>query len=257
MGGSGGGSRGTCSWGGRERGAYTHRPSPLAIGQVPLCGLGLCWLYGTASKNVDEGDQNSPSVDDRIINSEDEEKDVDEGNVDERGNKVDRFILAESDSSNEDHYLSIFFNGLQEVEEPYTFLLEWGVYDMLRSAPFRVLPMVLQLIIPIKNALNIRDKLVIVKVLKVLKMLVACDEEEGSIVGQALVPYYQQILPVLNIFIRQNSNLGGRIDYGQQKRSNLGELVMETLEQFELHGGQDAFINIKYLVPVYQSIILG
>ena len=130
--------------------------------------LGWCWLYGTASKNVDKDDRYFPSVDDRISDVEDEEKDVDEGNVDEGGNKDDRFILAESNSSNEDHYLPIFFDGLREVEEPYAFLSERGVYDMIRIAPACMLPVVPQLFIPIKNALNTRDKAVIVKVLKVM-----------------------------------------------------------------------------------------
>jgi len=39
-------------------------------------------------------------------------------------------------------------------------------------------------------------------------------------------------------------------------RANLGELIQETLELFEQFGGEDAFINIKYLVPTYQSIVL-
>lgn len=39
-------------------------------------------------------------------------------------------------------------------------------------------------------------------------------------------------------------------------RTNLGELIQETLELFEQFGGEDAFINIKYLVPTYQSIVL-
>lgn len=42
-------------------------------------------------------------------------------------------------------------------------------------------------------------------------------------------------------------NIGDRIDYGQQKRGNVGDLIDETLELFELHGGEDAFINIKYM----------
>ena len=52
-------------------------------------------------------------------------------------------------------------------------------------------------------------------------------------------------------------NLGDGIDYGQQRRENLGELIMETLEAFEVNGGEDAFINIKYLVPVFQSVIVN
>lgn len=157
------------------------------------------------------------------------------------------------------HYLPIFFDGLREIEEPYAFLAEQGVYDMMQVGPNKVLSVIPQLIIPIKTALNTRQRVVIVKVLKVLKALVKCDQNEQNLVGQALVPYYRQILPVLNIFIRQNENLGDGIDYGQKTRGShcLGELIMETLEEFELHGGEDAFINIKYLVPVYQSSIVA
>merc|ERR1712072_317377 len=140
------------------------------------------------------------------------------------------------------HYLPIFFDGLREVEQPYAFLAEQGVYDMMSSGWQKLLPVVPQLIIPIKTALNTRSKPVIVKVLKVLQALVAC---------------YRQILPVLNIFVRSNDNLGDGIDYGQQRRENLGELIAETLEHFEVHGGEDAFINIKYLVPVYQSVVVA
>ena len=116
-----------------------------------------------------------------------------------------------------------------------------------------------QLIIPIKTALNTRSTPVIVKVLKVLQALVACDcvPEGQHLIGQALVPYYRQILPVLNIFVRSNDNLGDGIDYGQQRRENLGELIAETLEHFEVHGGEDAFINVKSLVPVSQSVVVA
>jgi len=156
------------------------------------------------------------------------------------------------------HYLPIFFDGLREIEEPYAFLAEQGVYDMMSAGWMKVLPVIPQLIIPIKTALNTRQNKVIVKVLKVLQALVTCDTvpDGQHLIGQALVPYYRQILPVLNIFIRQNDNLGDGIDYGQQRRENLGELIMETLEYFEIHGGEDAFINIKYLVPTYQSVVI-
>ncbi|CAM9256433.1 unnamed protein product [Scytosiphon promiscuus] len=156
------------------------------------------------------------------------------------------------------HYLPIFFDGLRELEMPYAFLAEQGVYDMLSAGSNKVLPVIPQLIIPIKTALNTRQKAVIVKVLKVLQALVTCDQgpDGQGLIGQALVPYYRQILPVLNIFIRQNDNLGDGIDYGQQRRENLGELIMETLEAFEVNGGEDAFINIKYLVPVFQSVVV-
>lgn len=55
-------------------------------------------------------------------------------------------------------------------------------------------------------ALNTRNKFVMVKVLKVLQALVTCDAgvDGPGLIGQALVPYYRQILPVLNIFINNN-----------------------------------------------------
>lgn len=104
------------------------------------------------------------------------------------------------------HYLPIFFDGLREIEQPYAFLAEQGVYDMMSSGWQKVLPVIPQLIIPIKTALNTRKKEVIVKVLKVMQVLVVCDTvpEGQHLIGQALVPYYRQILPILNIFIRQN-----------------------------------------------------
>jgi len=34
----------------------------------------------------------------------------------------------------------------------------------------------------------------------------------------------------------------------------LGSLIDETLELLEMYGGADAFINIKYLIPTYQSV---
>ena len=52
-------------------------------------------------------------------------------------------------------------------------------------------------------------------------------------------------------------NYGDGIDYSQQKRLNLGDLIQETLEAFERRGGEDAFINIKYMIPTYESCELN
>ena len=45
--------------------------------------------------------------------------------------------------------------------------------------------------------------------------------------------------------------------YGQQKRNDLGDLIEETLSLFEKHGGEDAFVNIKYMIPTYESTCLS
>merc|ERR1711990_648970 len=151
------------------------------------------------------------------------------------------------------HYLPLFFDGLCETTHPYEFFARQGVHDMLEHGGSKILPVIPQLIIPIKNALNIRCRPVICTTLKVLQHLVV----SGDMVGEALVPYYRQTLPILNIFKNDNSNTGDGIDYSQQKRENVGALIQETLEAFERNGGPDAFINIKYMVPTYESIVIS
>uniref|UniRef100_A0A8C9QYB5 PARK2 co-regulated n=1 Tax=Scleropages formosus TaxID=113540 RepID=A0A8C9QYB5_SCLFO len=150
------------------------------------------------------------------------------------------------------HYLPLFFDGLCETVHPYQFFARQGVHDMLEHGGAKILPVIPQLIIPIKNALNTRNRKVICTTLKVLQHLVV----SADMVGEALVPYYRQILPILNIFKNMNINSGDGIDYSQQKRENIGDLIQETLEVFECYGGEDAFINIKYMVPTYESCLL-
>ena len=38
----------------------------------------------------------------------------------------------------------------------------------------------------------------------------------GPGMGEALVPYYRQLLPVLSLFMGATPNLGDGIDYGQR-----------------------------------------
>jgi hypothetical protein len=151
------------------------------------------------------------------------------------------------------HYMPIFFDGLREKEDPYRFLAVQGAYDMMEKGGPKLLPVVPQLIVPIKTSLNTRDPELICTMLRVLQTLVL----SGEMIGEALVPYYRQILPVCNIFLNRNSNLGDGMDYAQRKRQNLGDLIHETLQILEIHGGEDAFINIKYMIPVYESCVLA
>eukprot|EP00435_Cladocopium_sp_Y103_P051637 s2761_g16.t1 len=123
------------------------------------------------------------------------------------------------------HYLPIFFDGLREKEEPYRFFAVEGVYNLLEKGGSKILPVVPQLIIPIKKALNTRDGEVMVTTMKVLQTLVLSAE----MVGEALVPYYRQILPVLNIFKSATKSTFDQMDYSQRKRMDLGALIDETL----------------------------
>lgn len=50
------------------------------------------------------------------------------------------------------------------------------------------------------DALNTREPMIMRRVLLILQELVRC----GDMIGEALVPYYRQLLPVLNIFKNKN-----------------------------------------------------
>lgn len=170
---------------------------------------------------------------------------------DTKGNKI--AWKVEIEKLDYHHYLPLFFDGLCESEFPYEFFARQGIHDMLEHGGSKILPVIPQLIIPIKNALSTRNHQVMCVTLKVLQHLVV----SGDMIGEALVPYYRQILPVLNIFKGKNLNSGDGIDYSQRKRENLGDLINESLEAFERHGGEDAFINIKYMIPTYESCLLN
>ncbi|KAF8060600.1 Pacrg [Scenedesmus sp. PABB004] len=168
-------------------------------------------------------------------------------------------IAVDLDKLDYHHYLPIFFDGIREASDPCRFLAIKGVEDLLAAGGSRVLPVIPQLIIPIKTALNTRDPAVIAVCLQararaaraagpglLLQKLVL----SGELVGQALVPYYRQLLPIFNLYITRNKNLGDGIDYGQQQYDCLGELIADTLALLEQRGGEDAFINIKYMLAM-------
>jgi hypothetical protein len=120
------------------------------------------------------------------------------------------------------HFLPIFFDGLRERMDPYRFLSILGTNELLEKGGGRILPVIPQLIIPIKTALNTRDPEIMGIMLKMLQKLVL----SGEMIGEALVPYYRQILPLLNLFRNSNLNIGDKIDYNQRKRLNLGDLIL-------------------------------
>ncbi len=72
--------------------------------------------------------------------------------------------------------MPIFFDGLREKMDPYRFLAIVGCQDILAKGGPKILPVIPQLIIPIKSnrilkckaALNTRDVEIIATILKVL-----------------------------------------------------------------------------------------
>lgn len=55
-------------------------------------------------------------------------------------------------------HLPIFFEGLRETEEPYKFLASQGTDELIEKSPNKLLPVLPQLIIPIKSIFIINSE---------------------------------------------------------------------------------------------------
>jgi len=98
------------------------------------------------------------------------------------------------------HYLPIFFHGLRETEDPYKFLADEGLNALIQFGKEKILPVLPQLIIPIKEALGTKNHEIVVKTLRKLQMLVKASDA----IAESLVPYYRQILPMMNLLKHRN-----------------------------------------------------
>jgi hypothetical protein len=171
------------------------------------------------------------------------------------------------------YYLPLFASGLREVEFPYCFIAQAGFADLLAGAPEqRIVPVVPQLILPLRNAINTRVPDVIVRTMAAILALASVGSSSSSsssaeaagsapsgasstAIGRALLPYYRQLLPTMNLYASKNLNLGDGIDYGQRFQRSMGEKVAEVLAKLDSTGGEAAYLNILYSVPSYQRAV--
>lgn len=79
------------------------------------------------------------------------------------------FCQVEIEKLDYHHYLPLFFDGLCETVHPYEFFARQGVHDMLEHGGSKILPVIPQLIIPIKSR---SDFLLVNPVLKSQSFLV-------------------------------------------------------------------------------------
>ena len=98
-------------------------------------------------------------------------------------------------------YLPLFFDGLSETKHPYKTFARQGVEDLLSNGGDKIYPIIPQLIIPIKNALNTKNIEVMSTTMKIIQQLVT----SSDLVGPALVPFFRQLLPVFNAYKSRNS----------------------------------------------------
>ncbi|KAL6106031.1 pacrg [Pungitius sinensis] len=147
------------------------------------------------------------------------------------------------------HFLPLFFDGLAESIAPYNFIAVQGIHEILDHGGPKILPVVPQLIAPIRKALDTRNNAVMCSTMKVLQHLV----KSADRVGEALVPHFKQFLRVFCEFWGK-TYAPHAVVYGPKKPS-LGELVEETLQILEQRGGKDALKAIKVMIPNYHSCV--
>lgn len=127
------------------------------------------------------------------------------------------------------------FAALQE-EFPYQFVSAAGTTVLIEAAAAsgRLLPIVPSLIAPLRNALNTRRSPVMLAAVGALHQMITSDVRAATgagvapAVARSLIPYLRQLLPVLNIFVTSNRNLGDGIEYGQRKGEVLGDRITEV-----------------------------
>jgi len=162
-------------------------------------------------------------------------------------------------------YLPLFFDGIREIDHPYRLLSVQGAKQLLAVRPEKVADVLPQVILPLQNALKTRDAPIVAVAMDILRHLATCEKS----IGPMLVPYYRQLLPILNVFrncdslkvtlnvLSDGSKRDGKELIGKGRSAKtLRILVKETLRVLERVGGEDALINIKYMVPTYESCVL-
>ncbi|KAF4669978.1 hypothetical protein FOL46_001116 [Perkinsus olseni] len=118
--------------------------------------------------------------------------------------------------------LPIFIDGIREVQPLFEFVAYEGAQELIKmGGDDRLLPILSKLILPLKRALNSKDPKAMRKVRWVFAYHAGGDE----------------------------------MDFGSKR--NLGAMIEDTLTVLETHGGEDAFINIKYMIPTYESRVLN
>jgi hypothetical protein len=145
--------------------------------------------------------------------------------------------------------LPIFLDGIRETEDPYRFLAVRGAQELLAVAGERALAALPELVQPLRRALVTRDRAVVATASLLLQALV--HGVPGA--GEALVPYYRQLLPTLRLFARGAPHAGDGHAYGQRFLGprNLTQIVDDTLALLHRSGGPHALANIVYLVPTF------
>ncbi|XP_054724575.1 parkin coregulated gene protein homolog [Uloborus diversus] len=149
-----------------------------------------------------------------------------------------------------EYYLPIFADALYDTQYPFDILSRNGIIEMLKTAKDRVIPVLPDVVRGIKKALVTEIPQAMMNACVVIQMLATA----SPLVGLALIKYYRKLLiPTFAKYKTAGMKFKeGEIDYGQNRR-RLGKIIDETLDLLDKTGGTDAYVEIKYAVPTYES----
>ena len=106
--------------------------------------------------------------------------------------------------------LPLFITGLVEKADPARVLAIMGCFELIEFNSTQALkPTIPLIIMPLKAALNLRDIDIVVLVCKFLQKLLFHHPELGT----DLVPYYRQLLPVMNEMRLRNLTTYNEFEY--------------------------------------------
>ncbi len=143
------------------------------------------------------------------------------------------------------HVLPIFFSGVIETQDPYQFAAVDGLFQLLEtSTAQQLVPVVAQLVQPIKDCLNTKNTTVICNALRAIQQLAV----SGSCVVAELAKGYHKFLPAFNIL---------RVKRGKGSSGTaVANLVDETLEVLEMNGDEVQYRDLRKMIPNYESCML-
>lgn len=172
--------------------------------------------------------------------------------VEHLGSRLGLSWVCDINDLDYEHYLPIFFDGIRCDQHPFDFMARHGVHEMLKASqgdPDRILPIIPDLINPLRHSICSKDLDIMVATLKCMRELVLSNPG----VGEALVPYYKVLLYPLGPYLEIRRNLGDAMDYSQGKGADVASCVVDTLEVLEKTGGAGAGAQMKALIPTYES----
>lgn len=149
-------------------------------------------------------------------------------------------------------YLPVMADGLRERPSPYGACATFCLWELLaRDDPGdRVLPALPMTVFPLRRALDSgpRDWPTTVRALTTLQKLAAVGP-----VGRALVPFYRQLLRPIGGYLQRFAEVITTDGLHPGVTYNMAELCHNTLCVLERTGGACAYVNIKNVIPTYQS----